>query len=91
MKTTKFGIVLLLFALFTVGAPPAAHAQTYFIQSQAGVPFPFDPYDGVEPVLTIDASHQIYQVQDNTNDWNLLMAARELDAMSTMSADSIDP
>jgi hypothetical protein len=98
MKTTKFGIILLLFAVFTsaVGVPPAAHAQTYFLQSQSSAPYPFDPYDGAEPVVTLDASRQIYQVQDNTNDWEMLTTAKELDAMSTsstmtMSADSIDP
>jgi hypothetical protein len=94
VKTTKFGIVLLTLFLSSVVRPSAAHAQTYFIQSQPGAPFPFDPYDGAEPIVAIDATRQIYQVQDNTNDWNMLTTAQELDAMSTtsaMSANSLDP
>lgn len=96
MRTIRIGTAVFLFALFTcfIGAPPSALAQTFFIQSQGGVPLPFDPYDGAEPIVTIDAARQIYQVQDNTNDWNMLMTAQELDAMSassSMSANSLDP
>src|SRR6185437_11656875 len=88
--------LLVSFALLLCGAmfTTKVQAQTYRIQSQGDVPLPFDPYDGAEPIVTIDAVRQIYEVQDNTNDWNLLMTAEELDAMSandTMSADSIDP
>lgn len=83
-------------ALFLSGAMFTAQlqGQTYLIRSHDNVPMPYDPYEGAEPVVTIDAARQIYQVQDNTNDWNMLMTAHELDAMSAssaMSADSIDP
>jgi hypothetical protein len=105
MKITKLGTVLLLFALFTfaISSPPPAHAQTYYLyslqQRQAngsqGPPMPYDPYDGAEPIITLDASRQIYEVEDNTNDYEMLITAKQLDAMtstsSTMSADSIDP
>jgi hypothetical protein len=96
-KTTRVGVMLIACFTLFLSAPsftPIAQAQTYFIQSQDGVPLPYDPYDGAEPIVTIDAAKQIYRVQDNTNDWEMLMTARELDSMSTsstMSADSIDP
>jgi hypothetical protein len=94
MKTTTLGTVLLLFALFTsaVSSPPPAHAQTYYLRSMGGAPLPFDPYDGAEPIVVLDYNQHIYQVQDNTNDYEMLITAKQLDAMSsTMSADSIDP
>ncbi len=60
---------------------------------RGGVPFPYDPYDGAEPIVTLNPTNGIYEVEDNTDDWNLLTAAQELDAVGrrTMSADSPDP
>jgi IgGFc binding protein len=92
MKTTQVRIVslaLVLFA-FVIGLPETGQAQTYYIQSQTSVPFPYDPYGGAEPIVTLDANRQIYQVQDNTNDWDMLMTARELDARSTFTSMEMD-
>jgi len=96
-KATRAGSILLACLTLFFSAPgftPLAHAQTYYIQSQNSVPFPYDPYGGAEPITTLDAANQIYRVNDNTNDWYLLTTAMQLDAMTangTMSADSIDP
>ena len=58
MKTiaTRLGtVVFACFALF-LSAPIftlPVQAQTYFIQSQTGAPpFPFDPYDGADLLIT---------------------------------------
>ena len=96
-KTTLcVGILTAAYLTLFLSAPgfaPRVNAQTYHIQSQENAPFPYDPYDGAEPVVTIDAPNQIYEVQDNTSDWDALTAAQELDSMTmrTMSADSVDP
>ncbi len=83
----------LLFILLSIVVGRFSYAQTYLISSQGGVPFPYDPYDGAEPIVTLNASNGVYEVEDNADDWNLLTAAQELDASGrrTMSADSPDP
>jgi hypothetical protein len=99
MRTKTCHDITLLLACFTLflSTPifvSPAHAQTYHLDSQPGLPFPMDPYDGAEPVTTVDALNHIYRIHDNTNDWELLTAARQLDATSatmTMSADDGPP
>lgn len=94
IRTTHLGIILLgCFTLF-VSAPgfvQPTHAQTYYLLSNPGLPFPDDPYDGAEPIIVLDVANKTYQINDNTNTYALIMEAHQLDAMSASitSADSL--
>jgi hypothetical protein len=86
MKSTWGPLASLSLVVFTAGT---LHASTYYLQSMGGTagspPFPNDPYEGAEPITTIEAAREIYRVDDNTNDWEMLTTAKQLDAMSASS------
>jgi hypothetical protein len=67
MKTILPILILGFFGRFT------SFGTVYYLNSAPG-PYPIDPYGGGLPITTLDASHQIYRVEDTPEDYAALQA-----------------
>jgi len=56
----RFGIGLVLLWLWAT----QLSAATYYLQSTGSAPWPFDPYDGEQPISVLDEAQHIYLVED---------------------------
>ncbi|HEU6448914.1 MAG TPA: alpha/beta hydrolase [Verrucomicrobiae bacterium] len=85
---------LVICAIISAGIPFNTFSQTYgtfYLQSQGGVPWPFDPYGGTEPIETIDASNRIFVVEDSAEDFQFMQDLNSMSSMSMMSMDVPSP
>jgi len=56
LSVVAFGLAL------TMGI--SVSAATYYLQSTGNAPWPFDPYNGEQPISVLDEDHHIYLVED---------------------------
>ena len=82
MKTILSILALGCFCRFT------SFGVVYYLNSMP-VPFPVDPYGGSLPVTTLDASNQIYLVEDTPEDYADLRAIQMADMNPALDASPI--
>ena len=80
---TIITVLIVVTTNFTLQAA-SPNVGTYYLHSFP-VPFPCDPYDGVLPIITLDAARHIYEVEDTPEDYAALQDSN-VSSMRAMSA-----
>jgi hypothetical protein len=94
MKTTQIVLKrLLVGCLLACCLTATLTAQTFYLRSHNGLPYPADPYGGTLPIVTLDASKQIFQIQDTLADYAALgkLNSTNAPAATSQSASLLDP
>ena len=87
MKATK-QIIALLVLVCICSLAVKLQADTFYLRSQPQLPYPSDPYSGTMPIIALDASNGVYQVQDTATDF---LALEELVGTNQSSGSRFRP